>query len=309
MGGYRRRSGSDTLELGARPMGLVIDALSTRWGVLTVEAIHRGHTRFNELRRGISGISHKVLIDTLRAMQRDGFVVGPDSDPELAEYLLTDLGRDLVELIGDLRVWSEDRWPRISRAHTEFDRRHGDTGTRRTRWAEPKTEPRGGAVKVGRVIGTLSARWGVPTVEAIHDGCTHFNELQRKHRGINHKVLIDTLRSLQRDGFVHGPLTGTDMTGYALTGLGVDLVDFVAGIRRWSADRWPELESARNRFDSKGEGDRTSAPATSDNLVTAGSTVGRQPMETYRNVPGFLQVRTVARSDRARMMGRDRSSH
>jgi DNA-binding HxlR family transcriptional regulator len=101
---------------------------------------------------------------------------------------------------------------------------------------------------MGRVIGTLSARWDVPTIEAIHAGYTHFNELQRKHAGINHKVLIDTLRSLQRDGFVHGPLTGADMTGYQLTELGVDLVDLVADIRWWSADRWPELTEARHRF-------------------------------------------------------------
>lgn len=277
MGGYRRRSGSDSAELGAQPMGLVIDALSTRWGVLTVEAIHDGHTRFNDLRRDITGISHKVLIDTLRAMQRDGFVVGPLSDPELSEYLLTDVGRDLVDLIGQLRAWSEDRWPRISHAHTEFDRRHGSrpAGTRkRSPWPAPKVE-HARAIKVGRLISTLSARWGVPTVEAIHDGCTHFNELQRRHHGINHKVLIDTLRSLQRDGFVHGPLTGigtragTDMTGYALTGLGVDLVEFVADIRRWSADRWPELDRSRDRFDRGATPERP----TSENLVGVGGYV------------------------------------
>lgn len=269
MGGYRRRSGSDSVDQGARPMGLVIDALSTRWGVLTVEAIHRGHTRFNELRRYIAGISHKVLIDTLRAMQRDGFVVGPLCDPGLTEYLLTDLGKDLVELIGDLRTWSEDRWPQISRAHAEFDLRNGSRPAateKARRWVETRAETRVEhirAAKVGRVIGTLSARWGVPTVEAIHDGHTHFNELQRKHHGINHKVLIDTLRSLQRDGFVHGPLTGTDRTdiaGYALTELGVDLIDFVADIRRWSADRWPELDNARHRFDRRGFTDNTTAP-------------------------------------------------
>jgi DNA-binding HxlR family transcriptional regulator len=106
-------------------MAQVIDALSSRWGVLTIEAIDQGYTRFNELRRGITGISHKVLINTLRAMQRNGFVVGPTVDPGRADYLLTDLGRELVDLIGQLRSWSEDRRPAIARAHVRFDRRHG----------------------------------------------------------------------------------------------------------------------------------------------------------------------------------------
>lgn len=101
----------------------------------------------------------------------------------------------------------------------------------------------------GRVIGTLSTRWGVPTVEAIHDGHTHFNQLQRNLSGISHKVLIDTLRSLQRDGFVHGPLTGPGATEYLLTDLGIDLVDFIADIRDWSEERSPELVRARDEFD------------------------------------------------------------
>lgn len=101
----------------------------------------------------------------------------------------------------------------------------------------------------GRVIGTLSTRWGVPTVEAIRDGHTHFNQLQRRLSGISHKVLIDTLRSLQRDGFVRGPLTGPGSTEYVLTELGIELADFVDDIRRWSDERSYELDRARNEFD------------------------------------------------------------
>src|SRR5256885_2615732 len=62
------------------------------------------------------------------------------------------------------------------------------------------------------VLGTLVRRWSVLTLEALADGRNRFNELQRRLGGITHKVLIDTLRSLQRDGFVHGPLTGDGVT-------------------------------------------------------------------------------------------------
>jgi DNA-binding HxlR family transcriptional regulator len=108
------------------------------------------------------------------------------------------------------------------------------------------------ASPAGLVIGTLSARWSVPTLHAIHAGSTHFNELQRRLCSISHKVLIDTLRSLQRDGFVHGPLTDPAATEYRLTELGVELVGFATDIRRWSEDRSPELARARTAFDEPG---------------------------------------------------------
>jgi DNA-binding HxlR family transcriptional regulator len=124
------------------PIRHVIGTLSARWGVLIVEAIDQGNTHFNELQRSVTGISHKVLIDTLRSLQRDGFVVGPLCAPELTEYLLTPLGRDLVDLIELLRDWSEDRWPEIVRANAEYDRcQHGgDRGgslARRSRAVRP----------------------------------------------------------------------------------------------------------------------------------------------------------------------------
>ena len=108
--------------LSPTPISLVIATLSARWGVATVEAIDSGNTHFNELRRSVVGISHKVLIDTLRTLQRDGFVYGPLSDPTRTEYLLTPLGQDLVDLIALLRCWSEDRWHDIVRSQREWNR-------------------------------------------------------------------------------------------------------------------------------------------------------------------------------------------
>lgn len=228
MGGYRRRSD-------APPTGQVIDALSTRWGVSTIDAIYSGQRRFTELHRGIPGISRKVLVHTLRGMQRDGFVTGPVSDPERSEYLLTDLGYDLVALIAAIRIWSGDR-----------------------------------SLAPGQVIATLSARWLVPAIEAIDDGYTHFNRLQRRLDGISHKVLIGTLRSLQRDDFVQGPLTGADNTEYRLTGLGADVLGVVRSIGSWSADRWPELTSARAEFDRHAN----SRAATSDDTPVVAVATG-----------------------------------
>jgi hypothetical protein len=58
-----------------------------------------------------------------------------------------------------------------------------------------------------RVLATLSSRWGVPVVEAVAAGNVRFNQLHRRLSPINHKVLIETLYRLQRDGYLGGPLT------------------------------------------------------------------------------------------------------
>ena len=119
---YRNVMESEAARFSGSPAAQVINVLSTRWGVLTVEAVRDGNMRFNELQRHLCGISHKVLIDTLRALQRDGFIRGPLTDPRLTEYVLTPVGAELIELINEIRRWSEDRQGRLARARDEFDR-------------------------------------------------------------------------------------------------------------------------------------------------------------------------------------------
>ncbi|MEC3976083.1 winged helix-turn-helix transcriptional regulator [Amycolatopsis sp. H20-H5] len=105
---------------------------------------------------------------------------------------------------------------------------------------------------LARVLGALTGRWSVLALEAVHEGCSHFNELQRRLDGISHKVLVDTLRALQRDGFVHGPLTCEGRSEYRPTMLGAELVALIGGIRAWSDERGDELATVRARFEDGG---------------------------------------------------------
>lgn len=94
---------------------------------------------------------------------------------------------------------------------------------------------------LARLLGVLGGRWTVLTLKALDSGYNRFNQLQRRLAGINHKVLVDTLRSLQRGGFVDGPLTGVGVTGYFLTPLGHDLVDVIDHLRIWAEARSDDL--------------------------------------------------------------------
>ncbi len=53
----------------------VLEHLTGRWGALILIALREGPTRFNKLRRGVDGVSEKMLAQSLHALERDGFVV------------------------------------------------------------------------------------------------------------------------------------------------------------------------------------------------------------------------------------------
>jgi DNA-binding HxlR family transcriptional regulator len=104
------------------------------------------------------------------------------------------------------------------------------------------------------ILSILSMRWSVPVITVISYGHIRFNALQRNLPGISHKVLTATLRTLQRDGFVHGPLTsglndGRDVTQYRLTLAGRELLDLIRDIERWAQASEPLLIRARAEFE------------------------------------------------------------
>ena len=63
--------------------------------------------RFGELRRLVPQASHKVLIQQLRELERDGIIhreVYPVVPPK-TEYSLTDLGKTLIPIIAAMCAW------------------------------------------------------------------------------------------------------------------------------------------------------------------------------------------------------------
>jgi DNA-binding HxlR family transcriptional regulator len=77
-----------------------------------------GKKRHGELRRGLEGISQKMLIQTLRDLERNGLVerkVYPVVPPKV-EYSLTLLGRSLQPLLEAICQWSERHLEEVERA-------------------------------------------------------------------------------------------------------------------------------------------------------------------------------------------------
>ncbi|WP_353950904.1 helix-turn-helix domain-containing protein [Knoellia sp. S7-12] len=71
--------------------------IANKWTALIVILLDEQPLRFGELHRGMDGITKKVLVDTLRALERDGMISHATGTDGHARYELTPLGRTLHE--------------------------------------------------------------------------------------------------------------------------------------------------------------------------------------------------------------------
>jgi DNA-binding HxlR family transcriptional regulator len=107
------------------PYRLVLEHVTSRWGVLVlIELLDRPY-RFSELRRAIGRVSEKMLTQTLQTLERDG-LVHRDAKPVIpprVDYSLTDLGREAAEQVRKLALWTEHRMPEVLEAREVYDTR------------------------------------------------------------------------------------------------------------------------------------------------------------------------------------------
>jgi DNA-binding HxlR family transcriptional regulator len=111
-----------------RRVGRVLTRVGDKWSVMVIVYIQDGPHRFNEIKRGIEGISQQMLTRTLRGLERDGLVtrtIMPTSPPQV-EYSLTGLGRSLSKPVLALGQWACEHIDQVDEAQRRFDERHGD---------------------------------------------------------------------------------------------------------------------------------------------------------------------------------------
>ncbi|KRC04547.1 HxlR-like helix-turn-helix [compost metagenome] len=81
--------------------------LSGRWKAVILYALLDGSQRTCELEKRIAGVSQKVLIEQLRALEEHGVVSRQPSagDSQGIEYSLTSLGESLRPILDSLIDW------------------------------------------------------------------------------------------------------------------------------------------------------------------------------------------------------------
>ncbi len=109
----------------ACPARSVLDILADKWPLLLIHTLASGPARTGELRRRIGDISEKMLIQTLRQLERSGFVsrcAHPEVPPRV-EYTLTPLGASLSVPIKALDGWVEQNIVAVASAQRQYDER------------------------------------------------------------------------------------------------------------------------------------------------------------------------------------------
>src|ERR687898_719619 len=88
------------------PIAKASEILGDRWTLLIVREMLGGASGFNELQRGLPGISRSVLTDRMRALERAEIVerrTGPTG--RTLDYRLTLAGRDLEAVVQAIGEW------------------------------------------------------------------------------------------------------------------------------------------------------------------------------------------------------------
>ncbi len=122
---------SQNVYAGKCPARELLDRIADKWTTLCVGILaeHDDPMRFGDMRRQITGISQKMLTQTLRDLERDGLVVRRAYPviPPRVEYSLTPLGKTLEEPMRALSIWAESHMDEVRAARERFDARRSES--------------------------------------------------------------------------------------------------------------------------------------------------------------------------------------
>ncbi|MGM9905795.1 MAG: winged helix-turn-helix transcriptional regulator [Lactobacillus sp.] len=89
------------------PCAVTISLLDSKWKILILRELLQGPKRYGELKKGVVGVSQKMLTQSLKEMQADQLVdrkVYPEVPPHV-EYSLSQLGQSLYPVAEALENW------------------------------------------------------------------------------------------------------------------------------------------------------------------------------------------------------------
>ena len=105
------------------PVRDVVDVVGGIWSSLILLLLADGPKRFGAVRRQVPDISQRMLTQTLRDLQRDGYVhreVFPTQPPSV-EYSLTDLGHSISLPLVQLVTWAKNNHEEVRKARSRYD--------------------------------------------------------------------------------------------------------------------------------------------------------------------------------------------
>ena len=109
------------------PARLLFDQVADKWSMMIMTVLEAGPTRFNELRRRLTGVSQKSLSTTLKRLERNGIVERRvvDTNPPGVLYRMTPLGRTLLPPFQAIYRWAHDNMQAVEAARSAYDAGRG----------------------------------------------------------------------------------------------------------------------------------------------------------------------------------------
>jgi DNA-binding HxlR family transcriptional regulator len=106
-----------------------LDVLHGKWKVHLLFVMARGVHRHSRLLDSLPGASKKIMTETLRALERDGFVMRQvyAEVPVRVEYSLTPLGWTMTGPLIALAEWGEEHAAEVAEAREAYRRRIGES--------------------------------------------------------------------------------------------------------------------------------------------------------------------------------------
>ena len=107
-----------------------LDLIANKWAILVLFALRNGERRFAQLHKDIGGITEKMLIQTLRNLERDGLIQRKVFAvvPPKVEYRISPLGHSLAPVLDAIVAWSYGNLTKVHAARKAFEKKNPDKG-------------------------------------------------------------------------------------------------------------------------------------------------------------------------------------
>lgn len=93
------------------PLNYTLESIGGKWKIELIYLLYRYEMlQYGQLKRKISGVSHKVLSNQLKELFRDDLISRTEiaTNPPQVEYRLTKRGRSVLPILKEMYHWGQE---------------------------------------------------------------------------------------------------------------------------------------------------------------------------------------------------------